>query len=420
MTLFTHLSFAERNILASILFLSSVPLLTLVLYGVLSRSRPWKTIVNSLFFAAYTGFSSYVMAVAVSPDKYSLPIEWFWLLVIAIPAIVYSVTVIVIERIKQKNKLSPSAVKEMLDDLDSGVCFADGNGRITLINVVMAKLVSLMLGKIPQTLTELQNVLNDPKSHNGVERMDNAMYRFPDGKVWRFVLTPIDNEMLKNYTQITAQDVTEICETNEEIRRENERIREAIEETQRLMLRLADRVREQETLALKIKIHNDIGASLLALSQILSTGNKENAEEQLRLLQHAVWHFTGTGESDGESVADVSDLAKTLGITLTIDGTVPTLADLKKIIVLAAKECVTNCSKHAKGTAVNVRIIERKDFFAVTITNDGIPPKEPIKEGGGLTSLRETVEKSGGEMFVSHDPAFAMILNLPKEVKRND
>lgn len=419
MTGFTALSLPHRSFLAGVLFLSSASLLALVLYGVLSRSRPWKIALNGAVFLCVTGLTAYVMTAAASPDDHPLPVAWIWLPVFALLLTVYAVWAIVRERKKQKNTLSPSAIKEAFDDLGSGVCFADGNGRIVLINVVMAKLASLLLGSYPQTLPELKTALLADAADRGVIPLGNALYRFPDGKVWRFVFEPMTDmtdERLNGFTQATAQDVTEINETNEEIRRENERIRRAIRETQALMVRLADRVREQETLALKIRIHNDIGTGLLALSQTLGSDRMENAGEQLQLLQHAVWHFAGRNDADNP-FADVSEQARTLGIALTFDGDLPTSPDFKRIVILAARECVTNCSKHANGKAVTVRIEEQEEGFTVTVTNDGTPPNGPIREGGGLTSLRETVEQAGGEMRVSHAPAFALTLNLPKEGK---
>ena len=171
-----------------------------------------------------------------------------------------------------------------------------------------------------------------------------------------------------------------------------------------------------DTLALKIKVHNDIGASLIALSQVLTTGDDDNVESLLRDLQHAVWHFNTSDETRKDTFDDVKKQAKTIGITLTLQGHIPT--EIENVILLAAKECVTNCSKHAGGTAVNVEIAERKDYYVVTVTNNGNPPKGAIKEGGGLTSLRQTVENAGGEMYVSHKPHFTLILNLPREEKR--
>lgn len=50
------------------------------------------------------------------------------------------------------------------------------------------------------------------------------------------------------------------------------------------------------------------------------------------------------------------------------------------MIVLACRECVTNCKKHAKGSTINVIIINRDKFFTVSITDAGEKPKD-VKRG---------------------------------------
>ena len=57
--------------------------------------------------------------------------------------------------------------------------------------------------------------------------------------------------------------------------------------------RLADRIREQENLNLKMKIHDDIGTSLITISKIIDEGINEDIETQLTLLQNAVSYFQG-------------------------------------------------------------------------------------------------------------------------------
>ena len=49
----------------------------------------------------------------------------------------------------------------------------------------------------------------------------------------------------------------------------------------------------------------------------------------------------------------------------------------------------------------------------MTVTNNGIKPTGPIIEGSGLSSLRKSVEAFGGEMELSWEGAFALILKLP-------
>ena len=53
------------------------------------------------------------------------------------------------------------------------------------------------------------------------------------------------------------------------------------------------------------------------------------------------------------------------------------------------------------------------------ITNNGEVPKDRITEGSGLSSLRRSVEASGGEMQITHRPAFALTLYLPGKEENN-
>ena len=266
-------------------------------------------------------------------------------------------------------------------------------------------------------LTELLSSLEQPSRESGVEKLDGSLYRFPDGKVWSFNTVSLSGEELSGFTQTTAQDVTEIYDATAKLKEDNEELHLTIKKILNLYNRLSDRVREQETLALKIRVHNESGENLLAISQMIDTGETDNVEEQLKNLQHALWHFTGTSNLAQNTFEEVQQQAKTMGIALTLDGSFKASASVEKIIVLACRECVTNCKKHANGSTVNVKIINRDKFLTVSITNDGKKPKEEIKEGGGLTSLRQIVENAGGEMHVSHKPQFALILNLPKEDK---
>ena len=54
-------------------------------------------------------------------------------------------------------------------------------------------------------------------------------------------------------------------------------------------------------------------------------------------------------------------------------------------------------------------------LFDITITNNGVAPSEPIKEGSGLSSLRRSIESSGGEMHTAYKPRFALLLTLPEK-----
>ena len=104
-------------------------------------------------------------------------------------------------------------------------------------------------------------------------------------------------------------------------------------------------------------------------------------------------------------------------MAVKIDGYLPRDTAAEALTVAAAKECVTNCIKHADGNEVYIRIAPRGERYDVTITNNGKIPTEPIKEGSGLSTLRRSIESSGGEMHISHNPRFALLITIPaKEI----
>ena len=54
-----------------------------------------------------------------------------------------------------------NSVKEAFDNLPSGICFFDKNGILTLCNHQMYRLFFALTGKDLQSLSELQEFLND-------------------------------------------------------------------------------------------------------------------------------------------------------------------------------------------------------------------------------------------------------------------
>ena len=81
-------------------------------------------------------------------------------------------------------------------------------------------------------------------------------------------------------------------------------------------------------------------------------------------------------------------------------------------MALAIRECTSNCVRHAGGNAVYAAC-ERTENWRLTVTNNGAPPKETIREGGGLSALRRRVENAGGTMQIDSTPAFALHITLP-------
>ena len=112
-------------------------------------------------------------------------------------------------------------------------------------------------------------------------------------------------------------------------------------------------------------------------------------------------------EVQDENKESITEKAEKLGITVFVTGSMPEEEYQKLLIDQAIMECMTNCARHAGGTRVFVKI-----------TNNGKKPAEGSQEGGGLTSLRKTVEREGGKMQVIFSPEFELILLLSHEKDR--
>ena len=71
---------------------------------------------------------------------------------------------------------------------------------------------------------------------------------------------------------------------------------------------------------------------------------------------------------------------------------------------------MTNTVRHAKGTRLFVLLERTGTLWTIRCTNNGAAPSGPIREGGGLSSLRRQVEREGGTMTVESTPRFVLTI----------
>ena len=395
------------------LFLAAMGQLTLCLSQHLCHSGRKRRVFDGVLFLALLTLCAWYQTEAMEETSFSA------ILRIAVPAVltlafIHVAAGIFREYRESRETLTPASVKQALDNLGSGILFADETGRAVLVNRAMARLSYMLIGSYPQTLSELEAALSEPG--RGVEKIEGVplLYRFPEGHIWRFRTVPLTDPELPGFTQTTAEDMTELFETNVRLERDNAALRSAIAKMLDMTRRLTDLIPKQETLNLKIRIHDEIGASLIALSGLAKDGSQEDTDAQLRKLERALVPFGSERAVTPGTFESAQRQAAEMNVTLQFDGFVPSNEDMERLIATAALECVTNCVQHARGTHVWVKIAQQEGIYTVIITNDGSVPKAPVTEGGGLSSLRRNVERAGGEMCLSHIPRFTLILHLPE------
>lgn len=402
---------------AGFLFLITTAVLALFLYQHSVSNRLREGIGDLFLFVCLLLFMSYLTASSdTGITQYPIRIPWILILLVSILIVFYIIVRFQKTYQKSKETLSASSIRQALDHLPLGICFADPMGNIVLINYEMAGLFTPLIGSYPQTLGDIQQFLKNVDAATGVCRLNESpeLYRFEDDSIRQFHTISLDPYGLAGYTQTILQDVTQLYETNHLLRRENEQLDATNRELTLMYERLADRIREQETLNLKMKVHNDIGTSLIKISQIICEESTEIMDKQLQQLENAVSYFYTRPYFLQSDWNRVCEKANEMNVRCVLDGLLPEDDALVSLIADATGECVTNCVNHAEGSHVFVHVSENDSDYRIHITNDGKKPKGSITEGGGLSTLRKKIEQSGGTMSILTDPEFALILIFQK------
>ncbi len=304
-----------------------------------------------------------------------------------------------------------NSIKESFDNLPSGICFFDYNGIAVLCNRQMRRLVFYLTGTDLQSLSDVQRILDGAVQN---ARQEQGLLLLQNGSAWRFSSTPVTCAAGDVYTQVIASDVTELYQRMDELERDNCRLEEIGARMRRFSSNIVALTREEEILAMKMRLHDDMGRSIIATRRLLKQG-ASSGEFDLSVWKGAIQmlkHGNDAGE-DGDSLAILRKAAGDIGVTIYLDGTFPKDAAVSALLIAAIRECTTNAARHADATALYVKLRCRDGFVAAAITNNGALPRGNTVEGGGLTSLRAKIERSGGSMAINRLPAFELNVSIP-------
>lgn len=362
----------------------------------------------------YSGILCAIGGENAGAEFFTVKSVFLWILELALLAYAAFSYICTVRR--RKHSLSRESIKEGGDNLPDGFCFFDEHGTVRLINRKMLSIGIMLFGNEIQTLDELHTALVNPP--DDVECLDKAisLYRFPDGTVRRFterIITDLDE---KQVTEVIATDVTELYAKQTELNRENERLADANRKMKWILDNMVDIVREEEILSMKIRVHDDIGHSILSARKALLQQQdialiRENAvlwERAVDLLYRA-----NNMPPLPDEWETVQTRAGELGVKIEVDGELPENKLLQHLLIIAVRECVTNCVRHAGGSRVYVALTSDREEIVCVITNNGRVPEREIVEGGGLSSLRRRIERKGGRMKLQGSPCFALTVILP-------
>ena len=308
-----------------------------------------------------------------------------------------------------------NAIKESFDNLPAAICIFSSNGLVRLMNRRMLSVGTMLLGSGIQTLPELLSVLDNPPETITKDASMSGVYHIPDGSALRFSINEITDRDGLHYTEVIASDVSELMAVRAQLDAENARLAEANRALRKLGEDMADIVREEEILGMKIRVHDDIGYSLLSVRraywQCDDMDELHMLAEQWRTTVHLLCTDAQNVPTDALECALLR--ANELGAKVMLTGDFPENRTVREFFSLAIRECTSNCLRHAGGTKIFANCRLGLDSAELTVTNDGCAPEAPIQEGGGLTGLRRRVEQVQGTMRIESYPCFMLTINVP-------
>ena len=320
----------------------------------------------------------------------------------------------------RRNCLRENAIQESLDNLPSGIVFFDGNGMPKLMNHRMHQICMNLAGRDIQNITELEEALSKPLKEQVFFDDDLKVYGFSDGSVWKFSEKEIITTGGDRFSQVLASEVSELYQSKVLLKRENQKLQEMSAAMKELSKNVVTLTREEETLSMKMRVHDNLGYSVLAAQRMLMRESEEDRDIFL-----SQWKQTlDLLNKDNESVEDeqlhrqVQDRAKFLGVKIIYTGEKIWESHIFRLLDIILLEALSNCVRHAGASELYVKFGSAEHEWGVVITDNGQKPEKNIKEGGGLSGIRKRVEQCGGTLRICSDPIFSITVKIPKEVRR--
>ncbi len=196
-----------------------------------------------------------------------------------------AVAVLLLLRLRRTRKsiLTSQSIKESLDALPDGVCYASQDGLPLLVNLQMNRLCGELFGTELLNTHPFWQALQDGsfcENARLLHKEPNPAVQLPDGSVWDFhqqVLTLRDSPVL----ELTAYDITRLYRLNQKLSRRNQRLKLLGQRLHQFKQDLERVTKDQEILNAKMKVHDQLGHSLLALRAYLAQPSQERDRQML-------------------------------------------------------------------------------------------------------------------------------------------
>ena len=321
---------------------------------------------------------------------------------------------------RRTNCLRENAIQESLDNLPSGIVFFDGNGMPKLMNRKMYQICQNLAGRDIQNITELEEALGHPLKENVFYDVDLKVYCFADGSVWKFSEKEIITTAGDHFFQVLASEVSELYRNKVLLKEENQKLQEMSVAMKELSKNVITLTREEEMLSMKMRVHDNLGYSVLAAQRMLLRESEADRDVFLSQWKQTLDLLNKDNESvKGEQLhRQVQERAEILGVKIIYTGEQVWESHIFELMDIILLEALSNCVRHAGASELYVKCSSGEQEWIMVITDNGQTTEKDVKEGGGLSGIRKRVEQCGGTLRICAESKFSIIVKIPKEVRR--
>ena len=309
----------------------------------------------------------------------------------------------------------PQMIKEAVDLLPAGVCFGAADGTVLLANMRMAELARELTGRMLADTKRLWKAVTEHCREQDGKRLARA----ENGKVWlldRRTITAGGEE----YDQFTAADVTESVRITDELEQNNRRLRDVQARMRAFTARETDLNISREILAARSVVHNHMGNFLL-LGRYYLDGNRTDEAALLHTMRSACRFLVNEVEQPDDPTDPWDAAMKAaggIGVRAAVTGLLPEDAGTRALAAKILEECAANAYRHAGANRIEMTFRHEDGEWTISVTNGGTPPDNPVRETGGLATLRRMAGEAGGRMEVETEPVFRLTVTVPDEKKQ--
>lgn len=324
------------------------------------------------------------------------------------------------DNVRRKNSITNSSIKEAIGNIECGLCYATTDGTIVLINNCMSDIIKRMLGRDYINALGMWQAIITYKETDVAKRIDfsaGPAFLFKSGTVWGFERSTL-RDSDKQYVEIVARNLTDLYNRKRELENDNSRLSEVQSRLAVSLRDIAQSRQEEELLAYKIRVHDQLGNSIIRTRHLLQRDEISDEERNgvLNVWENTVAAFL-KNQLQGElhlagNIREIKETAKTLGCEIYESGQVPGENDLYERLV---RETMYNAIKHAGATEMYVEGTLDGEFYNIHIWDNGSSDEPSIHEGGGLTSLRQSIESAGGSLILKMNSGLELFAVIPQK-----